>query len=117
MPKKSNPLGLNALQLRTLALFQVLARLPEHGTNEADGSVTVRNLPHPHGDHFHVGDKVVMAADATGLRLEAPWVALERKGLLRSGFPYSASLTEAGLSYETGLGDYLLHGGRHGSTE
>ena len=31
MTSKKNPLNLNALQLKTLTLFQELARLPNHG--------------------------------------------------------------------------------------
>ncbi len=113
MPKKINPLSLNALQLKTLALLQELAQLPDHGTAESDGTVTVRYLPHPHGDHFHVGHRMVHASDATGLALEAPWIALERKGLLKSKFPESAVMTPEGLTYETGVRDLILHGGDH----
>ncbi len=51
--------------------------------------------------------------DATGLANEAVWVALERKGLIRSGFPYSATLTPAGLAYQTGLADQILHRADH----
>jgi hypothetical protein len=36
-------------------------------------------------------------------------VALERKGLLKSMFPMAAVLTPAGLGYETGLADKILH--------
>jgi hypothetical protein len=46
------------------------------------------------------------------LRNEAAWVALERKGLLRSMFPMAAMLTPAGLAYDTGLAEKILH--RHG---
>ncbi|HXZ00255.1 MAG TPA: hypothetical protein VEI03_09655 [Stellaceae bacterium] len=114
MPPKKNPLGLNALQLKTLALLQELARLPGHSRPaEAPGTILVGNLPQPHGDHFHLGDAVVLTRDASGLANEAAWVALERKGLIKSMFPHAAVLTEAGLAYETGLGGALLHRGNH----
>ena len=113
MPKK-NPLNLNPLQLKTLTLLQVLARLPEHAAPaEEPDHIRVSDLPHPHGDHFHLGDGVVAARDASGLVNQSVWVALERKGLMRSEFPFAAVLTPEGLAYETGLGDSLLHrGGR-----
>ena len=110
MPPKLNPLGLNSLQLRTLTLLQALARLEGHfRPAEEEGHVIVSGFPGLHGDHFHLGDAVVAARDATGLHNEAAWVALERKGLLRSLFPMAAVLTPAGLSYETGLADKILH--------
>jgi hypothetical protein len=112
MPKQ-NPLNLNPLQLRTLTLLQALAKLDGHGRpSEEEGHVIVSGFPGRHGDHFHLGEAVVMASDATGLHNEAAWVALERKGLLRSLFPMAAVMTPAGLAYETGLGDKILH--RHG---
>ena len=114
MPTKKNPLNLNPLQLRTLTLLQELARLPGHARPaEPAGSVLVSNLPQPHGDHFHLGDAVVMTRDATGLANEAAWVALERKGLIKSMFPSAALVTEAGLAYDTGLGNTLLHRASH----
>jgi hypothetical protein len=114
MPPKTNPLRLNPLQLRTLTLLQALAYLPEHGQPGAEpGTIRVANLPQPHGDHFHLGDAAVAARDATGLFNPAVWVALERKGLIRSAFPIEALLTAEGLHYETGLGDALLHRSNH----
>jgi hypothetical protein len=112
---KKNPLNLNPLQLRTLTLLQALSTLPDHG-RPADGeagSMIVENLPHPHGDHFHMGPWVVVAADATGLSNEAAWVALERKGLIKSMFPMVCVITAAGMTYETGLKDQILHGTDH----
>ena len=50
-----------------------------------------------------------MSRDATGLANKAAWIALERKGLIRSRFPAAAVLTPAGLSYDTGLGPEILH--------
>ena len=110
MPPKQNPLRLNALQLRTLTILQQLARYPETSTTNADsGEVMITNLPHPHGNHFHCGDAVVLTRDATGLRNEAVWTALERKGLAKSYFPLGIALTPDGLAYDTGLGARILH--------
>ena len=53
------------------------------------------------------------ASDATGLANEAVWTALERKGLIKSAFPNAVVLTPAGLAYDTGLADRLLHRRRH----
>jgi hypothetical protein len=114
VPPKKNPLNLNPLQLKTLTLLQELARLPGHArATEEAGAVLVTDLPQPHGDHFHLGAAVVRSSDATGLANEAAWVALERKGLIRSMFPRAALLTPAGLAYETGLGAAILHRGDH----
>jgi hypothetical protein len=108
MPTKRNPLNLNPLQLKTLTLLQELTRLPGYSEPaDASGSVIVR-LPSAHGDHFHLGEAIVLSGDATGLRNPAVWVALERKGLIRSMNPDSAVLTPAGLYYETGLRDAIL---------
>jgi hypothetical protein len=113
-PRKKNPLNLNSLQLKTLVLFQTMAHLPQHAEPGAEpGSIRVGNLPHPHDDHFHLGDAVVAARDATGLGNEAVWVALERKGLIRSRFPWEALVTEAGLAYDTGLRPALLRRDGH----
>jgi hypothetical protein len=114
MPPKKNPLNLNPLQLKTLTLLQALAQLPDHGAPGAEpGTVRVANLPHPHGDHFHLGDAAVAGRDATGLANPAVWAALERKGLIRSGFPLEALLTAEGMRYDTGLADTLLHRANH----
>jgi hypothetical protein len=114
MPPKRNPLNLNPLQLKTLTLLQALARLPgHHRPADEAGAVLVGNLPSPHGDHFHLGEAVVMTRDATGLANEAAWLALERKGLIKSMFPEAALLTPAGLAYETGLADAILHQSGH----
>lgn len=115
MPPKKNPKNLNGLQLRTLAILQELARDPDHGAPaDEPGSVMVTNLPHPHGDHFHVGRQYVVASrDATGLSNQAVWVALERKGLAKGMFPMAIVLTEEALSYDTGVRDQILHGHNH----
>lgn len=100
MPK----IKLNKLQARTLALFQELARHPETAmTNPETGEVTITQMPHPHGDHMHLGDLVISTRDASGFTNEAVWIALERKGLARGAFPLSITLTEAGMSFDTGL--------------
>jgi hypothetical protein len=114
MPAKKNPLSLNPLQLKTLTLLQALARLPGHGQPaDNDGAVLVTNLPRPHGDHFHLGDAVVMSRDASGLANGGAWAALERKGLIKSMFPTAAILTRLGLGYETGLAGTILHRAQH----
>jgi hypothetical protein len=113
MPTKRNPLNLNPLQLKTLTLLQALAELPDAKPGDTEGSVVLTSLPDPHGDHFHLGDAIVAAKDATGLRNPAVWAALERKGLVRTQFPQSATLLSAGRDYETGLNDKILHRSSH----
>jgi ribosomal protein S19E (S16A) len=109
MPPKSNPLKLNALQLRTLTLLQGLASLPDCAERAANGEVTVTRFPQAHGDHFHLGRAVVTAKDATGLYNEAVWNALSRKGLARADWPHRITLTREGLSYVTGLAEEIFH--------
>lgn len=113
MPPKNNPLKLNPLQLKTLVLFQELARYPELSSDDPRGGKFISQIPHPHGNHFHVGAKVVDSADATGLSNPSVWLALQRKGLIRSSFPYAASLTPEGIAYDTGIADRVLHGSDH----
>jgi len=108
MPAKKNPLGLNALQLKTLTLLQELARLPDYSGTAEEAGIVVRP-PEPHGDHFHLGDAVVATRDASGFGNPAVWVALERKGLIRSMYPHEAVVTPLGLNYETGLRGTILH--------
>lgn len=113
-PNKKNPLKLNPLQLKTLTLLQVLAKLPS--TNQPDaatGQPFITTFPDPHGNHFHLGPYVVMTQDATGLRNEAVWVALTRKGVAESRWPIGIVLTQAGQEYDTGLQDVILHGSDH----
>ena len=99
-----NKIKLNKLQNRTLALLQELSRHPETAiTDEESGEVTIAQIPHGHGDHMHIGDHVVSTRDASGFTNQAVWVALERKGLARSSFPHSITLTKAGLDHNTGL--------------
>ena len=113
MPPKRNPLNLNPLQLKTLTLLQAIAALPDAKPGEDEDSVLLTSLPDPHGDHFHLGDAVVAAMDATGLRNPAVWAALERKGLVKTQFPQSATLLAAGCEYDTGLTDAILHRSSH----
>lgn len=112
MPAKKNPLGLNALQLKTLTLLQELASLPDYSGTAEEAGIVVRP-PEPHGDHFHLGDAVVATRDASGFRNPAVWVALERKGLIRSMYPNGAVVTPLGLNYETGLRGTILHKSGH----
>jgi hypothetical protein len=112
MPKK-NPLNLNPLQLRTLTLFQALTRVAGQAQPaDEDGALLVA-VPHPHGDHFHLGNALVLARDATGFANPAVWVVLERKGLIRSMFPAAVVVTAAGLAYDTGLAESILHRADH----
>jgi hypothetical protein len=55
-----------------------------------------------------------MSGDATGLVNEGVWLALVRKGLAAAGvFPVSIVVTPAGLGYDTGMRDEILHGSDH----
>jgi hypothetical protein len=110
---KKNPANLNPLQLKTLTLFQALAKMDGAKTGESEGSIRIDRLPHAHGDHFHMGPYVVLGKDATGLHNEAVWVALERKGFIKSLFPIAVEVTKTGLEYETGLANELLHSSGH----
>ena len=114
MPPKSNPKKLNSLQLKTLCLLQELARHPDTYQTEPDtGRKVLTVFPNPHGNHFHLGAYVVGTADATGLRNEAVWVALERKGMAVNHYPTAIVLTEEGEAYETGMRGTILHGSDH----
>jgi hypothetical protein len=109
MAPNTNPLKLNALQLKTLTVLQQLATVPMYATlSDETGEALIRYFPRPHGDHFHCGDAVVMSRDATGLQNRAVWTALERKGLARSMFPDAIALLPEGLSYDTGLAERVL---------
>jgi hypothetical protein len=114
MPSKRNPLKLNKLQLKTLTLLQTIAALPDVSLSDPEtGNTVLRWLPDPHGNHFHIGDAVVMARDATGLHNPAVWVALERKGLAADGYPKHMAVTPAGVGYDTGLGETILQRADH----
>ncbi|WP_085122926.1 hypothetical protein [Tistlia consotensis] len=114
MAPKKNPLKLNMLQLKTLALLQQMARSPNHAQpGDAEGSVMVSNFPHAHGNHFHIGDAVVLGRDASGLANANVFAILERKGLIRSMHPMGAVLTPEALAYDTGIADQVLHRSDH----
>src|SRR5436853_7790560 len=113
MPAKRNPLNLNPLQLKTLTLLQELAQLAGKPAEDDPSGVAITELPNPHGDHFHLGEAVVAARDATGLRNRSVWAALERKGLIRPNLPEAVILTPLGQEYDTGLRDSILHRAEH----
>jgi hypothetical protein len=111
---KKNPLKLNALQLRTLVILQQMARSPNHAQpGDEEGSIFVSNFPAAHGNHFHIGDAVVSARDASGLANANVFTILERKGLLRSMHPMGALLSAAALAYDTGIDSQVLHRSDH----
>ncbi len=112
MTTKSNPLKLNPLQAKTLAILQELAKHGPDAPNHPGGKGTGL-IPTPHGNHFHVGHKVVMTRDATGLANEAVWKALERKELIVGFFPSFAVVLAEGLAYDTGVASEILHGSDH----
>jgi len=110
---KTNPLKLNKLQLRTLALAQVLANDPNTGARDAaSGEVTLLTLPRAHGDHVHIGEFTVSKRDASGFANPAVWAALARKGLTRTD-PMGVTLTVDGLNYDTGLSDSFVAASDH----
>ena len=114
MPSKRNPLNLNPLQLKTLTLLQELAQVAGKPVAEDEpGGLAITELPNPHGDHFHLGEAIVAARDATGLRNPSAWAALERKGLIRPMLPEAVILTPAGQQYDTGLRDTMFHRAEH----
>lgn len=77
------------------------------------GEVTIQRFPEPHGGHFHIGNTVVAARDASGLYNENVWHALERKSLARADWPHRITLTLSGLGYETGVADALFQASSH----
>ena len=113
MPPRINPLKLNPLQFKTLALLQIAAQEPELGEILAEtGEARLTRLPHAHGDHFHIGDKLLSGADATGLNNRAVFVALERKGLIR-GEQQALVITKEGMQYDTSTAGLHIHAGDH----
>ena len=112
--KKTNPLNLNTLQLKTLTILQAVAEIEDVAQKDpATGSIKLTALPHAHGNHFHVGNYLVDAADATGLQTAGVWAALTRKGLVIPNFPQDVTLTRDGVRYETGMRELILHGADH----
>lgn len=112
LSNRPNPLKLNTLQLKTLAILQELAT-SGGGEAQADGSVALARLPRPHGDHFHVGGALVRAKDATGLTNPAVFGALERKGLVARGTDGRLLLTAPAVAYDTGVAGEILHRSDH----
>jgi len=56
----------------------------------------------------------VMAKDGTGFCNRGVWVALDRKGLMRTGvFPFTTTLTAEGLGYSTGVKEQIIHSRDH----
>lgn len=104
---KKNPLKLNKLQLRTLAIAQIIAKDPMKSLTDAEtGDVALLSVPHSHGNHAHVGPYVVSAKDVSGFQNDAVWVALARKKLtLGSPSDGQMVLLKAGVDYVTGLED------------
>ena len=113
MPPKRNPLNLNPLQLRTLTLLQVIARIPGAAQSLPGGEVVISQFPAAHGDHFHLGDATVSGKDASGLYNEAVWNALARKGLAQVEWPRQLTLSLEGLNYDTGEAQKILHRASH----
>ena len=114
MPRpRTNPLKLNRLQCKTLALLQTLAALPRYAIQgPGEGETVIASMPPAHGDHFHLGPWIVMARDATGLGNSSVRAALIRRGLVRDAAGRTV-LTAAGKDYETGMAEAILHGGDH----
>jgi hypothetical protein len=111
---RANPSRLNALQLKTLAILQALARERAFADPpDADGAVLIHSLPRIHGDHFHIGGAVVATRAATGIANPNVMNALVRKGLLRGSPAGMPILTGAGLAYETGIAAQILHAADH----
>ncbi|MDX6750345.1 hypothetical protein SH611_11055 [Geminicoccaceae bacterium 1502E] len=113
MTSRPNPLKLNALQLKTLVILQELARDGDVASPAEDGAVAIRELPRPHGDHFHVGSAVVLSRDATGLFNPSVYGALARKGLVLGAPAGMPVVTREGLAYETGIAGTILHRADH----
>lgn len=110
---RPNPLKLNPLQQRTLAILQQMARTPGLGRDLGDGRIAIAgDALHAHGDHFHVGDAVILGRDATGLDNPAVHVALERRGLVEL-HAAGMVLTIAGGLYDTGVAELVLHRSDH----
>ena len=111
---RPNPMKLNALQLRTLAILQAISRQPGLADPpEQDGTVSIHTLPHRHGDHLHVGAAIVSARDASGLGNPNVLNALARKGLVRQGQTGLPRLTLEGRTYQTGIDTTPLHDPDH----
>ncbi len=105
---------LNNLQRRTLALLQQLARHPDVAEVDAEtGNATILQLPHPHGDHVHIGDQVVPSRFASGLSNANVWEALARKGLVGNAYPFELVITAKGLAFDTGIDSLMTADADH----
>jgi len=112
MPPRANPLKLNKLQLRTLALVQLLISETGQGIHDQDsGDVTLMSLPQPQGDRVYLGRYAVSTREASGFSNAGVWSALARKGLARGGPP--VTITKQGLAYETGISDMFVKPSDH----
>ena len=106
---RPNPLRLNRLQCKTLALLQALAALPRYAVEgPGEGETVIASMPPAHGDHFHLGPWIVLARDTTGLGNSSVRTALIRRGLVRDAGGRTV-LTAAGRDYETGVAGSILH--------
>ena len=109
-----NPKRLNKLQLKTLALLQEIVTHPLYAEEIDGGDFRIHMMPEPHGDHFHIGSKVVFAKDANGLSNRAVYTALLRKGLIdQIAGSGDVILLKDALDYPTGIRDKILHGSDH----
>ena len=112
MPDRS--LRLNTLQAKTLTLLQELAKQSVFAEEDVSGGgKRIRALPDPHGDHFHIGSRVVLAKDASGLKNGAVLAALDRKGYVTLSGAHDIVVTKKGLEADTGLRERILHGSDH----
>lgn len=110
---RPNPLKLNRLQCKTLALLQALAELPRYAIpGPGEGEAVIASIPPAHGDHFHLGPWIVLARDATGLGNSSVRAVLIRRGLVRDAGGRTV-LTAAGKDYETGVASSILHRSDH----
>jgi len=112
----TNPtrIKLNALQSKTLAILQKLAKHPDSSEPIAESSsIRITKMPHAHGAHMHVGDFVVSSKDASGLSNKSVWVALARKGLIEENWTQETIITAEGLALSTGLEDKFMSASDH----
>lgn len=116
-PVKRNPKNLNPLQLRTLTILQKMAEVMGEDSADIPGARVIGEAPHVHGNHLHIGDVLVSGRDATGLANEAVWVALERKGMVKTLDDDRVAVLPEGLAYDTGMASQILHESDHGAHE
>ena len=102
---KTYPLKLNKLQLRKLAIAQLLASTSDNSYRDhLRSDVTIIPLPPLHNGHLHIGDNIINSGDISGFTNPSVWKILERKGLARNDL-IAFALTDSGLSYNTGVKD------------